>query len=247
MRPLRFFHPLLARPALTAATIVLAIALVAMPWGWRASTRAILSWDAAILVFLIMIVRLMSRTVDAHTMALRSRRLDEGRGAILIISMIGAAASIAAVCLEIAANKVDKGEFQHYRIALMIATVALSWVFVQTVFAVHYAHDYYMPEPEPKKMDLVTDDFPPEPDLRFAPKPANIPYRCGLQFPGGDWSPDYWDFFHFSVIIGAACQTADVTITSKEIRRIVTAHSIIAFVFNAIILGLTINLSASLF
>ncbi len=241
----RFFHPLLARPALTAAAVVLTVALVVMPWDWRASTRAILSWDLAIFVFLALIVRLMSQTVDAHTMAQRSRRLDEGRGAILVISMIGAAASVAAVGLEIGANKLDKGMFQHVRIGIMILTVALSWLFVQTVFAVHYAHDYYMPAPDPS-MDLVTDDFPPDHDPRWK-TPEHVPYRCGLNFPGGDRSPDYWDFLHFAVVIGAACQTADVTISSKAIRRIVTAHVIIAFVFNAIILGLTINLSASLF
>src|SRR5262249_15114698 len=118
------------------------------------------------------------------------------------------------------------------------------WLFVQTVFAVHYAHDYYLPAPEPRGLDRVTDDFPPEPEAAHGPK---LPYRCGLNFPGHDLSPDYWDFIHFSVVIGAACQTADVTISSKAIRRVVTAHVIIAFVFNAIILGLTINLSASLF
>lgn len=245
MTPRRFFHPLLARPALSAAAIVLTVGLVGMPWDWRWSTRAILSWDAAILVFLVLMVRLMAQSVDAHTMAMRSRRLDEGRGAVLIISIVGAAASIAAIALEIGTNKLDRGMFQHLRIGLMIATVALSWLFVQTVFAVHYAHDYYMPDPDPS-VDLVTDDFPPDRDPRWQ-RPEHVPYRCGLNFPGRDLSPDYWDFLHFAVVIGAACQTADVTISSKAIRRIVTAHVIIAFVFNAIILGLTINLSASLF
>src|SRR5437899_12123733 len=114
----RFFHPLLVRPAISAALMVLAAGLVLTPWDWRWSTRAIVSWDLAIFVFLVLIARLMSQTVDTHTMAMRSRRLDEGRGAVLVISIVGAAASIAAVGLEVGVNKLDKGMFQRFRIAL---------------------------------------------------------------------------------------------------------------------------------
>jgi uncharacterized membrane protein len=198
----------------------------------------------AMIVFIVMVVRLMSQTVNADTMAQRARRLDEGRGAVLVISVLGAVASIAAVLLEIHANKLDKGMFQYLRIAMMVATVALSWLFVQIVFALHYAHDYYLPAKPRETDDNVTDDFPP--DKRMAHRQV-LPYRAGLDFPGGDRSPDYWDFLHFSIIIGAACATADINIESKAIRRLVTAHSVIAFAFNAMILGLTINLSAALF
>ena len=200
------------------------------------------AWDLAVIVFIAMVFRLMAKTVDAHTMAQRAQRLDEGRGAVLLISLLGAVASVAAVVAEIATNKLDKGAFQYLRIAMMIATVALSWFFVQMVFALHYAHDYYLPARPSEHLDNVTDDFPPD---ETPYKRAKLPYRCGLWFPGGDRSPDYWDFLHFSIVIGAACQTADVNIESKAIRRLVSAHVIIAFVFNAVILGLTINLSAS--
>ena len=146
---------------------------------------------------------------------------------------------------EISANKIDKGAFLSLRVVLMIATVALSWFFVQTVFALHYAHDYYMPAlPPPATPDNVTDDFPPD---ETPYKRAKLPYRAGLWFPGGDRSPDYWDFLHFSIVIGAAAATADINIESKAIRRLVSAHVIIAFAFNAMILGLTINLCAGLF
>jgi uncharacterized membrane protein len=244
MRTPRFLHPFLSRPSFLSAFVVLLIALAVTPWDWRWSTRAVVSWDFAVLVFLGLIFRLMAQTVDAHTMAMRARRLDEGRGAVLFISVLGAVASIAAVVLEMTTNKLDKGAFQYFRIGLMIATVGLSWLFVQIVFAVHYAHDYYLPAPDPRSSDNVTDDFPPDPTR---PQRPPLPYRAGLDFPGGDRSPDYWDFVHFSIIIGAACATADINIESKAIRRLVTAHAVIAFAFNVVIVGLTINLSASLF
>jgi uncharacterized membrane protein len=243
MRPPRFLLPILSRPSSLAAFVTLVVVLIVTPWDWRWSTRAIAAWDSAVVVFVAMVFHLMAQTVDAHTMALRSRKLDEGRGAVLAISLLGAVASIAAVILEIYANKLDKGTFQWTRIGVMILTVALSWTFVQIVFALHYAHDYYLPAPGPT-LDFVTDDFPAD-ESPF--KRAVLPYRCGLKFPGGDRSPDYWDFLHFSIIIGAACQTADISIESKAIRRLVTFHAALAFAFNAVILGLTVNLSASLF
>ena len=70
--------------------------------------------------------------------------------------------------------------------------------------------------------------------------------KGGLGFPGGTL-PDYWDFLHFAVVIGVASQTADIAFTAQRLRRIGTVHSIVSFVFNAAILGLTINIVAGLF
>jgi len=103
-------------------------------------------------------------------------------------------------------------------VTVAITTIALSWAAVHTTFALHYAHDYYRQS-----------------------KPG------GLQFPSGgkEDHADYWDFVYFSFVIGMTSQVSDVGITSKEIRRTVTAHGVIAFVFNAALLALTVNLAAS--
>jgi uncharacterized membrane protein len=103
---------------------------------------------------------------------------------------------------------------------LMLATltIALSWAAVHTAFALHYAHDYYR-----------------------GAKPG------GLQFPSGDEHDhaDYWDFVYFSFVIGMTAQVSDVGITDKTIRRTVTAHGIISFVFNTALLALMVNIAAS--
>jgi len=93
---------------------------------------------------------------------------------------------------------------------------------MQVVYALHYAHEYY------------------------AADPASGKDAGGLAFPGGE-PPDYWDFLHFSIIIGVAAQTADIAFTEKGLRRLGTAHSLFAFVFNTVIVALTINLLAGLF
>ena len=97
-------------------------------------------------------------------------------------------------------------------------TIALSWAAVHTVFALHYAHDYYR-----------------------GAKPG------GLQFPSGDTHDhaDYWDFVYFSFVIGMTAQVSDVGITDKTIRRTATAHGIISFIYNTALLALMINIAAS--
>ncbi|WP_392354599.1 DUF1345 domain-containing protein [Brevundimonas sp. LF-1] len=102
-----------------------------------------------------------------------------------------------------------------------MATIALSWLFVQTIFALHYAHEFY------------------------APAGTGQGDRQGLMFPGED-DADYWDFLHFALIIGVANQTADVQISSQRLRRIATVHSILAWLFNTVILALAVNLAVNL-
>ena len=96
-------------------------------------------------------------------------------------------------------------------------TIVLSWVFIHTIFALHYAHDYYGEHGNK---------------------------QSGLNFPGDD-TPDYWDFVYFSLVIGMTAQVSDVAVASKLIRRTVTAHGIVSFFFNVALLALMVNVAAS--
>jgi uncharacterized membrane protein len=62
----------------------------------------------------------------------------------------------------------------------------------------------------------------------------------GVEFPGGE-KPGYADFTYFSFTLGMTFQTSDVDIADKGIRNVVTAHCLVAFVFNLGILAFTIN------
>jgi uncharacterized membrane protein len=121
---------------------------------------------------------------------------------------------------SLAAIVFELGQANHKPAELMFATltVALSWAAVHTGFSLHYAHEYYR-----------------------GGKPG------GLQFPSGDKDEhaDYWDFVYFSFVIGMTAQVSDVGITDKTIRRTVTVHGIISFVFNTALLALMVNIAAS--
>jgi uncharacterized membrane protein len=83
--------------------------------------------------------------------------------------------------------------------------------------------------------------------LVFAQEYAHSYYMAGtgLEFPG-ETEPDYWDVTYFSTVLSMTCQTSDVAITTRPMRRLALLHSVIAFFFNVIILAITVNVVAGL-
>lgn len=226
--PLATLRAFRDRPRLlTALTVgaVLAAVLYGLPNKLAWSTRDILIWDCAALTFIIGMVGMMC-DCGVDRIQARAAAQDEGRGLTLILSVLSAALSVFAIGAELGLAKGDHGTLKALRVVLAFATIAVSWFFTHLIFALHYAHEYYSPE-------TCSDQ-----DGRTE--------RGGLAFPGGE-PPDYWDFLHFAVVIGVACQTADVAFTSKPLRRIGTIHGALSFVFNTVVLALTINLLAGLF
>jgi len=218
--------PLMARPRLIGAILagaVVGLGLAFIPNPLRESTRVIFAWDAT-LAWFITSTLLMMGECDETKIRERAAREDEGQHFILGLAVVAAAASIVAIAAELSLAKTEHGLLKGLRVALAFGTVLGSWLFVQMVFALHYAHEFY---------DGL-DDGP------------RGQHQGGLAFPGDDL-PDYWDFLHFGAVIGVAAQTADVAFTSKAMRRTGTVHALVAFVFNTVVLALTINLLAGLF
>jgi uncharacterized membrane protein len=226
--PLATYRAFRDRPRLvTSLTIgaAVAIGLYGLPNDLRDSTRNILIWDSAGLTFCILMVAMMCDCGIDRIQA-RAAAQDEGRGLTLTLSVMAATLSVFAIAQELGVAKNDHEPVKALRVALAFLTIAVSWFFTHLNFALHYAHEYYSPETCPDQ-EGRTD-------------------RGGLSFPGGE-APDYWDFLHFAVIIGVASQTADISFTSKPLRRMGTVHGALSFVFNTVVLALTINLLAGLF
>jgi uncharacterized membrane protein len=190
--------------------------------AWPAATTAIVAWDVLCLVFMLLLVPHVWKA-GPEEIRLHAAEQDQGRAAILGVVLIAAAASIVAIGAQLGIAKSEHGLLRAGHVALAFVTVGLSWLMVQVIFALHYAHEYY-----DESQDCLGHDMK------------------GLAFPGGE-PPDYRDFIHFSIIIGVAAQTADVAFTSKELRHIGTLHSLVAFAFNTVVVALTINLLAGLF
>lgn len=214
-------HHVRARPRLFIATAAATAAGLLLP-GELAThlvTRLLISWNAGTCLYVVLAAIMMVRS-SQHHMRRRAQLQDDGQLVILILVVITGIASLAAIAGELVVVKDMHGLVKAAHIALAGATVLSSWAFIQVMFAIHYAHEYYA--------------------ALGRGQPA------GLAFPQDD-RPDYGDFFHFAAVIGTSGQTADVSFVSKSMRRIGTVHCILSYLFNTTVLALVINIGASLF
>ncbi|MDQ0248099.1 putative membrane protein [Sphingomonas kyeonggiensis] len=138
-------------------------------------------------------------------------RNDANRPMLLLITVMVGVA----VFTSIAAELMSGIKSNPWALPAILGTLALSWTFSNIIFALHYAHIFYTAG-------------------------RNGADAGGLEFPDTK-EPDYWDFVYFAVCLGMTFQTSDVTISSRRLRRVVTAHCLAAFVFNLGILAFTIN------
>jgi uncharacterized membrane protein len=100
--------------------------------------------------------------------------------------------------------------------AFALSAAPLGWATLHVLAAFRYAHLYFAPEPD-----------------------------GGLAFPGTP-KPEIWDFLYFSFGVGMTAQTADVSITTTPMRRVVLLHSIGSFFFNTVILAMAVNAAIAL-
>lgn len=62
----------------------------------------------------------------------------------------------------------------------------------------------------------------------------------GLELPGGA-APDWSDLVYLAVQVSTTFSTSDVTVTSRRMRRLVTTHGLVAFVFNTVIVAVLVS------
>jgi len=210
------FRVIGARPRLFSSTVVgfLVVTVTAFVTDWRFVTRLLTGWDVAAALYLGLAFHVFARS-DVRRIRSNAARQDEGRLTILASTVAAALASLAAIFAELGVSAAPGASRPGSHLFLAGATILLSWAFIHTMFALHYAHEFY-----------------------------DETAGRGLSFPGDDPHPDYLDFVYFSFIIGMTSQVSDVAITSKLVRRTATVHGIVSFLFNAALLALTINIAA---
>lgn len=207
---------------LTAFLVGVAVFLAA-PHRHGVPTRALFAWDIGATLLLFLLVLLITRSTTER-MRQRAAIQDAGRWAILAVAVAGALFSLLGLgFVQSHIKSADPGESAAY-IGLIAVTILTAWMVTHAIFALHYAHDYYGPATDADDDDGLVG---------------------GLEFPG-EKQPDYWDFMYFSFVIGMTCQVSDVQVSGRMLRRLALAHGVISFLFNTIILALTINIVASL-
>jgi uncharacterized membrane protein len=188
---------------------------VAFPVAAHAFDRwalgAMAAFDVAAVLFLLLCLPLLG-TREARVIREHATQNDANRHILLAITGIVMAVLLTAITAEAVGHNP-----QPFTRGLIIVTLALAWVFSNTVYALHYAHLVY----------------------------TRADVGCvGLEFPRTP-HPVYWDFVYFSFTCGMAFATSDVVITETHMRKTVTIHCLAAFAFNIGVLAFTINVLGS--
>lgn len=154
-----------------------------------------------------------------------AREEDWGGTFIFLFVLFAAFISLFAIIFLLKSIPDESKRTLSVHILLSIVSVACSWTVIHTLFTLKYAHKYYEPE-----KSLKND---------------NIYEGGGLDFPN-EKEPDYLDFAYFSFVIGMTFQVSDVEITSRKIRRLSLMHALLSFIYNTVIVALSINIISGL-
>jgi uncharacterized membrane protein len=215
-RQWRLLRNLRVRPRLAMAGAVFLVVGLGL-WQelhLRPATALLLGFDVGALIYLIALAVLFNHCNTLDQMRSQARAQDTGRWGVLWSSV--ALTGVVAVALTTELHAARSGGAPALLIAA--ATIVLSWLFINSMFALHYAHGFY-------------GDFGKKHE--------------GLAFPDTP-HPDYWDFAYFAIVIGMTFQVSDVQITSRYLRRVALMHSVIAFFFNVFIIAISVNIAAGL-
>ena len=181
---------------------------------------ALVGWNAFTLAYIGLAWHMVHGTGGAQVRE-RAHGQHEGRHVVLALGLAAVLWSLGAIASQLAALRALHGLARSGPLALVVLTVATSWLFTQVLFALHYAHDYYVAQSQPQG-------------------------RKPMDFPGTE-EPEYGDFLYAACVIGTSGQPADVAFTDSQSRRIATLHCTIAFLFNTTTLALGVNIAAGLF
>lgn len=218
MRSLRLYRILRARPDFSLA-YALGAASYFLPIPLPDGVhRGVAAWDMGSFLYLAVTTITFFSALD-RDISVDAERHKEGEWTVFTITVLGAVMSFVAIFLfsEATGHKTHEG----VSLAFVIVTLVLSWLITQVMFAYRYAHEYYSYDLGGAEIDR------------------------GIEFPHDD-RPDYLDFVYFSFVLGMTFQVSDCNVMSKKLRRLATLQGLIGFLFNTVILALSVNIAASL-
>lgn len=207
---------------IVAAVAAGVVALVSSAGRLKPSgAAALFAWDMGALVYLAALAFLFFTNTEPLVRA-RAQQEDESRALLMSLILLAIGACLGAIVLTLRnAQSAGKAGLPVWLVVLATVSLVLGWLLVQALFTLHYAHRY------------------------FADRDSDGHADGGVKFPG-DPPTSYRDFLYMAVCIGATCQVSDFDITSRRFRNLVTAHALIAFGFNTMVLALGINMIAGL-
>lgn len=210
-------HMLNYHPRLIAAVIAGLVVGLVSPGDWLLVTRVLAGWNVAVWTYLMQLGWLMHQSTRARVRETAERE-DQSAIGVLVMVSVAATLSLAAIVIELSAAKLAPPGLKASHYIFTAVTVMGSWLLVGVSYTLHYARIFY----------------------------RSSERRRALNFPEGELHPTYSDFLYFSFTIAVAAATSDVMIMSPVMRKAVLAQSVLSFLFNAAIIGMSINIAAGL-
>ncbi len=207
------YHRLLGwhAPALRRAVVVLVIEFVATllllvyaPW----ELAVILGWDFGAAAFLASTGHLITRADAADTEMLASEEdATRAAGAFVLVSVCIVSLLGVGFALRLAGD--SSGGMRVVLIAVAVLTVLISWVTLNFIYVLRYAHLCYGPA------------------------------RGGIDFGDPDTRarPTYRDLAYVAFTIGMTYQVSDTVLRNPRTRRTVLSHAALAYVFGVVIIA----------
>jgi uncharacterized membrane protein len=209
--PIRVVH---ARWKLFLSAVTSFVVFIFIPREWGLVVRALIGWDIGIALYILLCLLAIRYSDTTHIQG-QSASQDDLRHVITPLTVIAALVILPLIFIELR-HPTGGAERDPFDITLGGLSILLSWAFIHTILAFHYAHEYY----------------------------EHLSRQKDLEFPG-DTEPDYRDFMYFSFVIGMTWQVSDVQVKSQSMRTAVILHSLVSFIFNVTLLALAINIVAS--
>ena len=186
---------------------------------WLAPAFAVSLAANALFVGFLALTFLKMPHLTADYLKDHAREEDTPVGGIFLVVLIVVIASV--VSLFLALNSGENPD--PWEVAASVASVRFGWFTVQAMAALHYAYEYYE-----------------------VPEAADGGGMVGGLGFRGDQEPDGYDFVYFAYTVGTSVATSDTTVTSHQMRRLVTVHLVFSHLFNTIILAAAVNVLLSL-
>ena len=201
-------------------SVATVISACLMPVRMEGMTRVMIGWDC-FSICMIIISGVIFSSMRPRQIRVLAKQEDAGRIVVFFIVLVATLGSLFGVLLLLQ-NKEPWQLGKGLETFIYITGVISSWILLHTMFAYRYALLYY-------------GEHPLDPDI----------HTVGLQIPNELW-PDYLDFAYFAFVIGMTFQVSDIEISSRHIRRVALVHGLLSFLFNTVIVALTINVVVDL-
>lgn len=193
-----------------------------LPKSLGTEIHILASWDVGVFCFLLIVGLIISDCNPEQTLY-RSRLREPSSLSILVLVVMTACMSVFVIGFMLGDIKTTAQPIRTTQIWLSLAAIICSWLLTHAMFALHYARVYY----------------------NEVPGGTSEEYAGGLEFPTSE-APDYLDFMYFAFTISMTSQTSDVSITSRQLRRLVLGHELVSFFFYSVIVATTVNTVANL-